>query len=711
MASRGKRFRQRLIGALFALLASALSLLLFYVQPVWLEYLDSAGRDIVFHIRDAKTPLSSVVVVAVDEKAVKRHGRWPWSRELLARLLDGIQASGAGLIALDIVFPVPESPEADHALIDVLHDSATTIIGGYFFRPSQTQPMSELARTLWRKNAINSVRLKNGAKTSMVPIPEMPRVEGNLAGIAAGLDGQGFLNSIEDYDGLFRHAPLLWRHDSVLFPSLALKSLASAMQRSIRVELKPDGVSKLEVGDFNVPVDEEGRLALNFYDPDRDIIQISAADILEGKSMDDMLAGRLVFVGVTEVGITDVVPTPLVPNYPGVMMHATAVSNVLQEFHLRGGKWVLMQNVAMIFGLPLLLVILMISASRLRTMILAATVVLAGSVGLFYYLVATQGLLVSLVYPVISLVIGFAVFQAYYVLTSQFKNRFLTRAFSSYVSPVLVKQLIDDPDSLVLGGEKRRITILFSDIRSFTALSESMTPETLVDMLNQYLGAMTDIVMENQGTLDKYIGDALMAFFNAPLSVQDHAAQAAKVALAMQGRLAELNVRFQERYQRQLAIGIGLHTGDAVVGNLGAKRRFDYTAIGDTVNLGSRLESATKQYAVPILISEDTRRELGDAFVCRWIDRIQVKGKTEAVKVYELMAVSGAVDAAGLAEAFESALEHYFAQEFPLAQAAFNGIAETHDDQTSRIFSERCAGFLHAPPPADWNGVFVATQK
>jgi len=709
MSSIGKRLKQRLKGVLFALLASTLSLLLFAARPLWLEHLDSRGRDIVFSLREAPAPHPSVVVVAVDEKAVKRYGRWPWSRQLLAQLIDRIQASGAGLIGLDIVFTQEESPQADQALAEVFQNSASAIVGGYFFRTSQTKPMSEQAHELWWENRIRLLRLMPGADMGI--LPEMPAVEGNLASMAANLDAQGFFNAIEDDDGLFRHAPLLMRHDNALFPSLALQALSFAKKQSIRVTLDSYGVAGLSVGKLTIPVDEEGGLALNFYHPEQDIPLISAADILEKNVAHGALAGRIVFVGVTEIGIADVLPTPLLPSYPGVLLHATAVSNVLQGFHLHGANTVLMLNVAMMFGFPLLLVILMISARRIVTMTLGSMLVLAGSIGLFYYLVGGQGFLVSVVYPVISLVIGFMVFQVYYVLTSQFRNRFLTRAFSSYVSPVLVKQLIEDPDRLVLGGEKRRITILFSDIRSFTTLSETMSPERLVEMLNQYLGVMTDIVMKNHGTLDKYIGDALMAFFNAPLDVQDHATHAANVALEMQHRLTELNILFEEKYGRQLAIGIGLHTGYAVVGNLGAKKRFDYTAIGDTVNLGSRLESATKQYATPILISDDTRKELGDSFVCRAIDRIQVKGKTEAVKVFELMAVASEVESASLAQGFESALESYFAQEFSVAQEAFDHLAQSYDDHTSRIFSRRCAGFLRTPPPADWNGVFVATLK
>lgn len=709
MSSISQRLKQRLKGVLFALLASTLSLLLFAARPLWLEHLDSRGRDIVFSLREAPAPHPSVVVVAVDEKAVKRYGRWPWSRQLLAQLIDRIQASGAGLIGLDIVFTQEESPQADQALVEVLRNSASAIVGGYFFRTSQTEAMSKQAHELWWENRIRLLRLMPGAEMDMVP--EMAAVEGNMASMAANLDAQGFFNAIEDHDGLFRHAPLLMRHDNALFPSLALQALSFAKQQSIRVTLDPYGVASLSVGSLPIPVDEEGRLALNFYHPVQDIPLISAADILGGDVADGALSGRIVFVGVTEVGIADVLPTPLVSSYPGVMLHATAVSNVLQDFHLHGANTALMLNVAMMFGFPLLLVILLISASRLETMILASMVVLAGSVGLFYYLVAVQGFLVSLIYPVISLIIGFIVFQVYYVLTSQFKNRFLTRAFSSYVSPVLVKQLIEDPDLLVLGGEKRRITILFSDIRSFTTLAETMSPEMLVEMLNEYLGVMTDIVMESHGTLDKYIGDAIMAFFNAPLSVANHAMRAASVALKMQHRLTDLNLLFEEKYGQQLVIGIGLHTGDAVVGNLGAEKRFDYTAIGDTVNLGARLESATKQYATPILISEDTRKELGDSFICRAIDRIQVKGKTVAVKVFELMAVASEKESTRLAQKFESALESYFAQEFSVAQEAFDHLAQSYDDQTSRIFSQRCADFLHTPPPAEWDGVFIATRK
>jgi adenylate cyclase len=283
----------------------------------------------------------------------------------------------------------------------------------------------------------------------------------------------------------------------------------------------------------------------------------------------------------------------------------------------------------------------------------------------------------------------------------------MKKAFSNYVSADLVAQIMKNPDSLKLGGEKRVISILFSDIRGFTSLSEKLSPENLVQVLNEYLNPMTLIVLEEKGTLDKYIGDAVMAIYNAPLDVADHADHACRSALKMIEKLAELNQSFIERAIQTIDIGIGINTGDAVVGNMGAAIRFDYTAIGDNVNLASRLEGLNKMYGTHIIVSESTKLLAGSDLSFREIDLVAVKGKQQPIPIYELMIV----DDDALRCAFGDALSLYRDRDFTAALRKFDTLCTQKQDHVSHLYAARCREFIALPPATEWDGVFVAKTK
>lgn len=701
--------RRRLEAAAAALSASLLSLALYWVNPRFLERMDATARDWVFQVRTTPAPSSAVAVVEIDEKALKAFGRWPWPRTLQARLIRELDRMGAAAIAIDMVYPTPERPDSDAALARALAGARALVVGGYFFRMHQAVPPDPEALALHRDSRIRILRRRPGARLDHVTA--FPHVELSIPLILRATDALGFYNALEDADGIVRHAPLILRHGRELYPALSLAALAAALDSPPVVTVGPLGVESIQLAGVDIPVDEVGELALNFYEPNEDVEVFSAAEVLEGRLPAGTLRGRLVFLGVAELGVADVVPTPLSPAYPGIRVHATVASNILSGHFLRGGDHVVLPTVLMIVGLPLLLVVLLGLAPNARWMLVSALGVLAAAYALFHVLVARYGLLVSVMHPILALGIGFVAFQVYYVLTAQRTTHFLRRAFSSYVSPVLVDQLIEEPQALRLGGQRRTVTILFSDIRGFTTLSEEMDPEDLVELLNVYLDAMTRAILAHKGTLDKYIGDAIMAFFNAPVTIADHAGQAAEAALEMRERLEWLNVEFDARYGRRLDIGIGLHTGEAVVGNIGGRQRFDYTVIGDAVNLAARLESATRQYGAHILISQATRAGLDGRFVCRRIDRIRVKGKRRSVEIHELLARRGDTRAEELARRFEHALEAYFRRRFAEARGLFAELARQFDDPPSRVFEARCATYLQRPPPEEWTGVFVARSK
>ncbi|MCW8825100.1 MAG: adenylate/guanylate cyclase domain-containing protein, partial [Gammaproteobacteria bacterium] len=301
--------------------------------------------------------------------------------------------------------------------------------------------------------------------------------------------------------------------------------------------------------------------------------------------------------------------------------------------------------------------------------------------------------------------------EMYEIFVIQSRNRYIKRAFSSYVPPALVKRLIHEPGGLNLKGEKREITLLFSDIRGFTSISEKLSPEMLGMLLNDYLGAMTNILFKEKGTLDKYIGDAVMAIYNAPLDDPDHPILAVRTAITMQSTLKELNKRYQKQFNVDMRIGIGIHTGKAIVGNFGSPRRFNYTAMGDAVNLASRLEGQTKYYGVEIIISEGTLEGLGGAFMVRKLDKIRVKGKLEPVEIFQLFSEGATPENTALAEKFDMAMESYYKGEFSTALNMLLDIEKFYPtDRPTQLMMERCQKFIEKPPE-QWDGVHTATSK
>ena len=359
------------------------------------------------------------------------------------------------------------------------------------------------------------------------------------------------------------------------------------------------------------------------------------------------------------------------------------------------------------FALPLVLALLLGLAPS------ASVGFLTGSVLCLLYLVVNLLLFtryhidLSLLPPLMALGFTTVGSEIYRSLVVDRKGRYMKKAFSNYVSADLVAQIMKNPDSLKLGGEKREISIMFSDIRGFTSMSEKLSPEDLVQVLNEYLNPMTQIVLEEKGTLDKYIGDAVMAIYNAPLDVAGHADHACRSALKMMEKLAELNRSFTKRGIKTIDIGIGINTGDAVVGNMGAAMRFDYTAIGDNVNLASRLEGLNKLYGTHIIVSESTKLLAGSDLTFREIDLVAVKGKQQPVPIYELMVENNAA----FKSEFADALRLYRNREFTAALLKFDDLSKQGQDNVSSLYVGRCREFIASPPPDQWDGVFVANMK
>ena len=684
-----------------ALGASLLALSLYRAQFAFVEQVDLRLKDARFQLRGAVTPGPEVVVVAIDNRAVKEIGRWPWSREVTAQLIDNLSAYGAKVTALDMVFSEPQGGLPDRALARAVASSPNLVMG-YFFR-NDRQQVDPRAAAQTTSSKIKLLRLEPGVAS--LPLTEFASLDANIAKVAAGARDFGYFNQIPDEDGLFRKAPLLLLYDGDIYPSLSLKALGRFLGREPMVEVANFGVRSVSLGPLELPVNEQGRLSLNYYGPTGSFLTLSAADVIGKRLPKDALKGKLVFVGATEMGIADLRATPFDPTLPGVEIHATVAANAIDKrFLLRDGR-TLGLEMACMFLLPILLALLLNTTPR-TAVGLGYFALCCGSYFLANYLFFRFLCLdLSLIFPVASVTLTYAGAEAYRNLVIEKRGRYLKKAFSSYVSAELVDEIVKNPDRLKLGGEKREVSILFSDIRGFTTLSESLTPEELVRLLNEYLAPMTRIVMEEKGTLDKFIGDAVMAIYNAPLNVAGHAGRACRSALAMLDRLGELNAEFGARGLPPLDIGIGINTGEAVVGNMGADMRFDYTAIGDNVNLASRLEGLNKYYGTHVLVSESTRSQAEGHFF-REVDLVRVKGKNEPVAVYELLRERGQAESP-----FDRALALYRAEDFFGASELFAGIAAGAGDRVSELYLERCREFIATPPQAGWDGVYVAKSK
>lgn len=696
--------KKRLMFAFFGILAAIISFSLYKQASPSLQQLDFRMKDARFRIRGPVKPDKDVVIVAIDHKSVKEIGRWPWSREVTGKLIENLASYyGTKVTALDIVFSEPQNIAADTVLAASVKKAGNTVLG-YFFREEENETQAESVAQL-EKSKLKLLKIADGVQS--IPIPEFASLDLNIPQIGAGALDFGFFNARPDADGLYRRSILLLLYNGDIYPSLPLKALSHYMGSDVMLDVKLWGVDSMQIGPMRIPSREDGTMALNFYGGTGSFTTVSAADVIAKRLEKDSLKGKIAFVGATEVGIYDLRPTPFDATLPGIELHATVAANALEKRFLLYDSVTQMMEIACIFVLPLLLGILLAFAPGTFAG-LGIMFVFTGAFGFFnYYMFVSAFRDMTLIYPFVGIALTYLGGEAWRNLVVERKGRHLKKAFSSYVSPDLVKQIEKDPDKLVLGGEQRELSILFSDIRGFTTVSESLTPPELVKLLNEYLSPMTRIVLEERGTLDKFIGDAVMALFNAPLDVPGHATHACAAAVRMMEELKLLNTGFAERSMNTLDIGVGINTGPAVVGNMGADIRFDYTAIGDSVNLASRLEGLNKYYGTHILVSEDTRKQVNDVrFLFREVDRVKVKGKHLPIVMYELM-----ISNFEILPVFVGALEMYRSHDFAGAKSVFDELSLTLNDGPSRLYAIRCSEYLSEPPPDDWDGVYIAKNK
>src|SRR3989338_1716031 len=694
---------------IWGVLASAIGLALYKVKPSFIQGIDEIAGDARFKARGKVSPVKKVAVIAIDEKSINKLGRWPWPRTTIAKLVDGL--APAKVAAFDIVFSEPETKQRDSALGDSIKKSRNVVLG-YFLREKATEEPSKEAIKQLGRSQIKLIKMIDNVES--LPVPELPGIETNIPVIGKGAVGFGLFNIFPDEnDGVVRRSQLIFLYKGDLFPSLALEALRQYQGANIVLNIASYGIDSLFIDDKKIPTDEVGRFQLNFYGPGGTFDTYSAVDIIKGKVPKGAIADKIVFVGATEKAIYDLRVTSIDPIYPGVEVHATVAANIIENRLLIYDNRVIALDVFFMFILPIGLCLALTLVHRTFISLAVFLTFLFFHTITNFYLFSSYNLIPRAVYPVISLFLAYFFAEAYRNLVVESKGRYLKKAFALMVSPELVSEILKDPDRLKLGGEKREITTLFSDIRGFTSLSERLSPEELVSILNEYLSPMTRIVLEEGGTLNKYIGDAIMVICNAPLDLPDHPKKGCVIALRWIRELEKLNKEWKEKGHPALGIGVGINTGDAVVGNMGGDLRFEYTAIGDTVNLASRLEGMNKLYGTAIIATENTQRLVQNYFLLRELDMVRVKGKEKPVAIYELMDFLPADNQKiELARSFSDALNSYKNRRFEEAKIKFSAILNRfHEDGPAKVYIQRCIDYLASPPPSEWDGVYVAKTK
>lgn len=668
----------------------------YYHQPAAIEKFSLGLEDLKFSARSAldlsPKPNENIVIIEVDEPSVNIIGRWPWNRDVMASLFEKLYE--ARIVGLDIVFSETSDEEKDIMLADTIYDTGNIILG-YFFRDIATQETTEQDIDYLQDCAY----LRFELLSETVGIKEFPYAEVNIPEIAESGLTCAYFSTEPDEDGLYRRYPLAYIHKGYILPPIAVQMLRYYKNQEVELKLDEKGVKSFELGELSVK--DRTYVRLNYYD---EVNYVSAYEVINGNIKPEFFKDKMVIVGVTEVGVYDMRPTPINPITPGVSLHYVALSNLLQNELLKTSETADYMSIFVTLFAVLGISFIRRQGQRLILYGIALFASGAASYCMFFFGNFWQ----HEFYTLAPSVIFVASLESFAFFTVERRAKEVKKAFGSYVSPALVEKIQRNPDALKLGGEERNISIMFSDIRGFTSLSESLSAPELVSMLNKIHDPMTKVVLNNKGMLDKYIGDAMMVLFNTPLDLEDHADMAVLSSLELIRTLHEINGRFTEAGLPNIDVGVGVNTGRAVCGNMGSDVRFEYTAIGDSVNLASRLEGLCKAYKTRIVISEYTKDQCRMHFLMRKLDNVRVKGKNEPVAIYEVM--EDTEELRKLKADFDRAMELYFGKQFEEALEAFSKLHE-EGDATSEVFAERCEIYMKEPPPEDWDGSFTMTSK
>ena len=709
--------------------------------PDLLDRLMLISFDLYQRIAPRPSSDSPARIVDIDNDSLKQYGQWPWARSLDAELVDKLRVAGAAIVAFDIVFAEPDrtSPKL---LLDGLKQRGEVNPETVQLLSALPDPDAQLAAAIKSVPTVAGFILADegdnakpvskssyafGGDQPLRFVETFPMAITDLPELQQAAAGNGFLNRTVDWDDIVRRVPLVMRLGDKPVPSLVAETLRVATGARTYVGKaagasgetgfgQHTGLNTIKIGNLIVPTDPAGRVWLYYapHDPSR---YIPAAKILSGDFDPVQVKDRIVLIGTSANGvINDSQATPVATHMPGVEIHAQLIDQILQGVYLTRPDWA--TGAELIFAMAVSLV-LIVALPRIGALASGLVGMLGIAVAIAASWLAFRDfrLLVDPVYPAAVVALVYFTSSVLVYLRTEMRHQEVRGMFSRYMSPHYVDVLAKNPEKLVLGGEARNLTVMFCDIRGFTTLSEGLTPHELTHLMNSFTSPMTDSITEYDGTIDKYIGDCIMAYWNAPLDDPDHAKHAVAAARDIRRKLVSLNEGLEAEAEavgkpfHELRVGIGLNTGECVVGNFGSEQRFNYSLLGDPVNLASRLEGLCKLYTVDLVIGEDTARLLDEPDLIE-LDLVAVKGKSQAVRTYTLPPEGG--DAAPYLARHAELIAAYRRQDWQAALGALGKAPLSTVDYLAPLYTlyrHRIVHFQTEAPPRDWDGVYTAEEK
>ena len=710
--------------------------------PTYFQTLDNRVRDFYFNFRGPEKASEDVVIVDLDEKSIKELGQWPWERNKFAQILTNLANYGVGIIGLDIVFAEEDGkspskfakdwgikkdlPNYDAILSDTIANTPTILGYVFDFARKNTKEAPQVPAIFIEKNQQDR---------EFLPIAK--GVIPNLAVLQNSSYSSGYMNNIPDATGIIRSIPTLIKYDGMLYPSLALEMYRIAMNaRKVVVTYSEAGVENVKLGKQNISVDRYGRLYVNFRGPFKSYKYISAVDVYNNVVDKKELEGKFVLIGTSAYGLMDLRSTPMDSVIAGVELHANMIDNLLNNDMLFKPSWSEIADV-----LAILIIVFIVTFVYYMLPWIALVIVysasLFGVMYLNYYLLFEKHIILNSIFPLFSMVLSLiGILGVKYLLEARIKE-LIKGKFASKVSADVMEDILKHPETNALEGSEREITVFFSDVRNFTNISEAMgNAKSLIKFMNEIMEPMTEIIIEERGTVDKYIGDAIMAYWNAPMDVDNHADRAVRATLKQLHELKGLNERLRANPEYEnvtkmsddngvpiVDIGIGLNSGVAIVGEMGSTKRSDYTAIGDPINLGARLESLCKYYNSRLNISNFTKEKLTGKYIYRFLDLVTVKGKSEPVEIWQIhdfqeeqkepLFYESKAKLLEELEHYNRAIALYKEAKFAEALEIFKEVNAWDKKANLKIYDiyiERCEHYIEVPPK-NFNGVFVHTTK
>ena len=716
------------------------------IKYPFLNQLENWTYDARLNYKRLNTIDDRIVIVDIDESSLALEGRWPWSRDKLAVIVNNLfDVYQADVVGFDIVFAekdessglkefeylastelkddplfhkaldnIRPSLEYDQIFARALEDR--NVVMGYYFKSNVSE--NEIAQSGLLPPAVTKITEQ---LSSRLPINKALGYGGNLEILQSSARSGGFFdNPFVDSDGVFRRVPLIQIHQDRVYASFALSTTQAYLKNSdIKLNVVNNGtkndqyyaLESVHLNELSIPVDSNGAVYVPFRGLVYSFPYVSAHKILHKKIAPDSLKGKIVLVGTTAPGLLDLRSTPVQSIYPGVEIHANIISGILDQRINHSPAWVIgYEFIILILIAATMAFLLPVSSPFMATVATTIVLILTVSGTLMAW---NSHIILPLASPVLLIFLTYILHMSYGFFIESRGKRQLAHLFGQYIPPEIVDEMSKSPTKFSLDGENRVMTVLFSDVRGFTTISEGMDPKQLTQLMNALLTPMTRVIHKHRGTIDKYMGDAIMSFWGAPLQDPDHARNALHAAMEMMIELKIMQKDFESRGWPPVNIGIGLNTGNMNVGNMGSEFRMAYTVLGDSVNLGARLEGLTKEYGVNIIVSESTKKSVPE-FTYRDLDLVRVKGKNEPIAIFEPIGHEDEIDEETTLELskYNQALKSFRAQNWDQAETAFFALSQIHPDRfLYQVYLDRVTHYRDHLPSDDWDGVFTHTSK